>query len=46
VFNILKSTSMLEDSCSQSSLPAEAVTIITILNCASFQFLLRYEQKS
>ena len=33
---------MIEDSC--YSVPAEAVTI-AILNCASFQFMLRYEHK-
>jgi len=36
---------MLEDSCFYSSVPAEAVTNV-ILNSASFQFTLRYEQKS
>ena len=35
---------MIEDSCYYSSVPAEAVTI-AILNCASFQFMLRYEHK-
>jgi len=46
VFNILKQTSTLEDSCFYSSLPAEAVMHIAILNCEPFQFMLRYEQKS
>jgi len=36
VFNILKQTSTLEDSCFYSSLPAEAVMHIAILNCEPF----------